>query len=405
MGKHSLSKIVQSTTIALSPLYILRAHFLIPTTFLEGLLVLTFLATGYEFFKSSRKVSDLRTKFDPLILFFLISAFIATLVSPDFIGGLGILKAYFIEPVIFFYCLVYTSKKEGIGYIIKGLLIASFWLSALALLQKVTHQFTLAPYELAQGRVSAVYNSANSLSLFLGPVSLILFTLFIQSKGKMKYLYFLVFGLFTTIIVWTRSRGGMVAELIGLIVFVYAASSKKYRSLRKYWIILPAAILAGVIFFLTTSFRAYYLLPTQIESPSLLSDTLKIRYYIWAGTINMIRDHPVFGAGLDGFKDLYTQKYHLPQYSGEFQYPHNLVLTFWAEIGILGLTSFLLILVTAFSLAMRNLFRKNLLLGAGLLGALTYIVIHGVVDVPYFKNDLSVEFWVLMALIENYSRS
>jgi len=28
----------------------------------------------------------------------------------------------------------------------------------------------------------------------------------------------------------------------------------------------------------------------------------------------------------------------------------------------------------------------------------TAIVVHGLVDVPYFKNDLSLEFWVLLAL-------
>ena len=34
----------------------------------------------------------------------------------------------------------------------------------------------------------------------------------------------------------------------------------------------------------------------------------------------------------------------------------------------------------------------------GVLLALGGIVIHGLVDVPYFKNDLSVEFWVLLGL-------
>ncbi len=34
----------------------------------------------------------------------------------------------------------------------------------------------------------------------------------------------------------------------------------------------------------------------------------------------------------------------------------------------------------------------------GVLLALVGIVIHGLVDVPYFKNDLSLEFWTLMAI-------
>ncbi len=34
----------------------------------------------------------------------------------------------------------------------------------------------------------------------------------------------------------------------------------------------------------------------------------------------------------------------------------------------------------------------------GVLLALVGIVIHGLVDVPYFKNDLSLEFWVLLGV-------
>jgi len=35
----------------------------------------------------------------------------------------------------------------------------------------------------------------------------------------------------------------------------------------------------------------------------------------------------------------------------------------------------------------------------GLLGAMTAIIIHGLVDVPYFKNDLAAMFWVFLAIM------
>jgi hypothetical protein len=34
----------------------------------------------------------------------------------------------------------------------------------------------------------------------------------------------------------------------------------------------------------------------------------------------------------------------------------------------------------------------------GVFLALVAVVVHGLVDVPYFKNDLSFEFWVLLGL-------
>ena len=30
---------------------------------------------------------------------------------------------------------------------------------------------------------------------------------------------------------------------------------------------------------------------------------------------------------------------------------------------------------------------------------MTVIIIHGLVDVPYFKNDLAVMFWALLAIM------
>ena len=38
-------------------------------------------------------------------------------------------------------------------------------------------------------------------------------------------------------------------------------------------------------------------------------------------------------------------------------------------------------------------------LSLGLIGALVYIYIHGLVDVPFFKNDLSILFWILLAIV------
>jgi hypothetical protein len=35
----------------------------------------------------------------------------------------------------------------------------------------------------------------------------------------------------------------------------------------------------------------------------------------------------------------------------------------------------------------------------GALLALVAIVVHGLVDVPYFKNDLSLEFWAIVGLV------
>jgi len=42
---------------------------------------------------------------------------------------------------------------------------------------------------------------------------------------------------------------------------------------------------------------------------------------------------------------------------------------------------------------------KNKYIILGLLCSMVVIVVHGLVDVPYFKNDLAVMFWLMIAML------
>lgn len=397
--------LLQSLVIILAPLYIIRFHLFIPTTFLEVLLLVTLFVSFIVFFKDGTKFSNLRTKFDVLIILFLVSTALATFKSYDIPGGLGILKAYFLEPVLFFYSLIFTSRKKGYNFIIVSLLITGLWLSLLGVLQKITGSFSLAPYELLQGRVSALYNSANSLALFLGPIAILVISLFITVKNEtQKLLFLLLFLLFTIIIILTRSRGGMISEVGALSIIAYCLFTVRYKILSRIWYVIPIICTGIILLFLYSFYQNYNFLPVNDGKPYTAGDTLQIRYFIWAGTVTMLQEHPIFGAGLNGFKTLYSNQYRLPQFQEQFQYPHNLLLTFWTETGILGLFTFLVLFVSAISLIIRKLLQSRyIFIGAGLLGMLSYIFIHGIIDVPYFKNDLSVEFWVILALIQLWS--
>ena len=74
----------------------------------------------------------------------------------------------------------------------------------------------------------------------------------------------------------------------------------------------------------------------------------------------------------------------------------------WSDLGLLGLIAFALIF---FGLLWRgaralpqtsDLYRPVLW---GAVGALVVYFVHGLFDSPYWKNDLSVEFWLLAALL------
>ena len=131
------------------------------------------------------------------------------------------------------------------------------------------------------------------------------------------------------------------------------------------------------------------------------SNTLVGRYGLWSASVQMLRDHPIFGAGLSGFTTV-LGPYWNPSHADRFIYPHNLLLTFWSETGLLGVVSFAWILVVGFRVGW-GVWRRGAIewrpIGLGVLLALVSVVVHGQFDVPYFKNDLSLEFWVLMGLV------
>jgi len=130
--------------------------------------------------------------------------------------------------------------------------------------------------------------------------------------------------------------------------------------------------------------------------------TFDIRGDIWAATARMLGDHPIFGAGISSYEStMAPYRVGHPQLLPE-PYPHNIFLTSWTELGLLGLAAFVYIvgfLIVRPFRALSNTgdpFRRALLWGTGM--AFVMILVHGLVDSPYWKNDLSLEFWVFAAI-------
>ncbi len=135
------------------------------------------------------------------------------------------------------------------------------------------------------------------------------------------------------------------------------------------------------------------------------SGTALFRIDIWKASLNMIADHPVLGLGLDNFLYAYQGGYMLPEAWREpnISHPHNWVLDFWIQMGILGLVVVGLLVIWCV--------RASLLLvrsggppldravGAAALGVTATFLLHGSVDNSYFLVDLATLWWVMVALL------
>ena len=136
-----------------------------------------------------------------------------------------------------------------------------------------------------------------------------------------------------------------------------------------------------------------------------MSDKIAFLDHVGA-TLREIQEHPVAGMGLMGYREFY-EDYKMARHTETLLYPHNFLLNFWVEIGLLGFVSFVWILVYFFQRAIQALRSSDkeqkvyvICISAGMVA----LLVHGLVDVPYFKNDLAVLFWALFGLMEVHNK-
>lgn len=392
-----------ASIIALLPAYLWRLSiFSLPTTFLELMVVFLFVVwlikeKKYKKINFSLKSSS-QNKVPPrlrwLLLLWLLASLIALAVNPSY-AALGLWRAYFLEPIMFFILFVYIVKdKNDLNIIIRSLGILLSWLFVVSLYQNFTSWNFIAAYNYPNPkRLTAVFSYPNALALLVAPLSVFFLALWARAKDKKDKWWYLLVTLFAVASSYLAvSEGALVAIIFSL--FVYLILAKKIRKAS-----IPIFLVFFIVLLSFSSLAKYPLsIWQQVSQPSsgLSATSLEIRGWQWRETGLMLQDDFVFGSGINGYQ-LAMKKYHQLDWIEIYLYPHNIFLNFWVELGLFGLLIFLgLMFYVAGSL--KNLFDKNNNFAWPLsLAWLTWFV-HGLVDVPYFKNDLSILFFILLAM-------
>lgn len=380
------------------PSYLWRFEILsLPSTFLEVMIIIL-LGVWIIYHKPYKKefwpAKVLEKKWFYLSLLWLVASFVAWLYNPTF-KSLGIWRAYFLEPVIFFVILS-TSLNNIKDYrlIIKSLAFLVFYLAIFAIIQNFTGANLAAAYDYPNTkRLTSVFSYPNALSLLTAGISGFLLAYYFWAQKKWEYLALGVLGMFLSW--WSVSQGALVAILLALIFFGAVKILNKLKQ-RKYKIFFFAIIVSFLLIFLFSSFsRSFY---QQLFHPvlDLQASSLEIRSSQWQETWKLLKDNWFKGAGLNGYQ-VKLINYHQEQWLEIFMYPHNIFLNFWTELGFLGLSAFLLLLYFI-AQEIKKLFKNKQAMAWPLLFFWLIWLIHGLVDVPYFKNDLSLLFFIFLAL-------
>jgi len=337
-----------------------------------------------------------------IVLLFLGLA-ISTALSDNLRISLGIMKGWFVDPFLFFLVLVSVikTKKQIIN------LFGAWALSGLAV--AVISLFYLAAGDLTyDGRLSAFFLSPNHLAMYLAPAFLILLFFLLKNNkvSSIKYQVLSIIFLITIIIplYFTFSYGaflGVAGAALCFFLLCFNRGSGGFSYQRK----MATRLFSGIILCLFIILLLFSFSSDKFQqvADSQNRSSFHSRLMIWNSAKEILKDNFVFGIGPGTFQEVYlsyADRFDEPYLEWAVPQPHNIFLAFWLQTGIIGLAGFILILIWFFGSALKN---RNTIHNPEHSGQFTipiilmiYFLIHGLVDTTYWKNDLSLMFWILL---------
>jgi O-antigen ligase len=248
-------------------------------------------------------------------------------------------------------------------------------------------------------RILSVYDSPNHLALYLGRVIPIALCLALFAPGaRRRLMHGLSLVPLGLCLYLTYSRG---AWLLGLPAALACIGLLRGRRARLATLALLFLALLAIVPLAGTARFASLL--------NLQAGTSFNRLVLWQGTLRLVSAHPLLGVGIGNFQAQYPH-YMLPEAWREpnLFHPHNLLLEFWAGLGIAGVAALLWFGIAAGRSALRLYHRLDdpglSALVLGLLAGLTATLAHGLVDAGYFLADLAFLFMLSLALLRRLER-
>ncbi|MDO8649908.1 MAG: O-antigen ligase family protein [Candidatus Berkelbacteria bacterium] len=366
---------------ALLPLYYLRFNLMgLPTNFIEILVALLMISTLVSY----RRLT--LPNFWPIVLI-VVGVVLASFFALDQRVAFGIVKGWFVVPLVYYACLNTIFLPEQRHIFIRPLLFSLVLVSLYAIGQYagiialLNHQLPEAQQYLDQGRAVGFFESPNFLAMYLVPLTLLASGYFILTKSYRTCWWV---SLPIVAIALSQSEAGLLALGAGFVwLWLWGSSGQGAPSRSR-----SVLVAIGALAVLVALWR--------------WADD-KARWYIWENTWVMIKEQPILGIGPGQFQALFTfVGNQSSQYVATLPYalhPHNIFLNFYLSTGLLGLTGFIWLLVSSGREFLKNVVRSPLVISAS--AGLLAVLVHGLFDSTYFKNDLAIIFWLLVFLMSN----
>ncbi len=314
------------------------------------------------------------------------------------------LRVLIVEPALFYLIMRTTPlSRSGLVRLVDALLLAGVIVALIGLYLFAQGEATITAEDGAR-RLASVYGSPNNAALFLGrciPFALaFVFAAPQRARRALALLSLLPIG---AAVLLSQSAGALIigvpAGVLAVTLLVYGRRA------------LPALAAAAVVGALTLA--AALRLPRFARLLDFTAGTNFARLRVWHSGLNVIRDHPVTGLGLDQFLYAFRGRYIVPDawQEPDLSHPHNIVLDFWIRLGLPGLLV-LVWLQAAFWRAAAAAYRRwrrqdalRFALTVGAAGCMVNTLAHGLVDNSVYVNDLAFVFAFTLGLVAALSNT
>ena len=334
-----------------------------------------------------------KTFWDIPFLIFFGSQIIATILSIDrhtsiwgyysrFNGGLLSTTSY----LILYWAFVSNIKKNeairGIKYLLFSALLVSLY--GIAEHFGIDARFWVQD---VQNRVFSTLGQPNWLAAWLVALLTIPLAFFLNKENplllntknkkiKKVFTFVLVFILYLCLL-YTKSRSGLLGFITTYTVFwagIFFLNKDKIKNILKPFgfitgLLLITTIIVGTPW--TPQLKSFFIKQSQIEPvkqenqiPTGGTESGEIRKIVWTGALNLWKNHPVFGTGVETFAYSYywyRPREHNDVSEWDFLYnkAHNEYLNFGATSGTIGLLSYLALVVTFISWSLKQIIKKK----------------------------------------------
>ncbi len=371
----------------------------------------------------------IKNKLNIFLIFFIISQVISTLVSVDphtsifgyysrINGGLISIISF---SILFFILPVYSNKKF-IYHFIDISLLSAFLVSIYAIAQHFGIDNNKWIQDV-QNRVFSSFGQPNWLAAYLSlllPISLYK-NISEYSKNNIKNIFNILITISLYIsILYTKSKSGIIATIISLIIFlvIYIFINKKeiIKKLFSHTNITLIIIFSFFIFstLLTKNPISQKLFPEKNNISTIIDDqqsnalnllitpSQDIRKIVWQGTFKLWKKFPIFGTGVETFAYSYywtRPASHNLTSEWDFLYnkAHNEYLNYLSTTGIIGITTYLLFIIFCFIKIISS--SANSLLKISLITSLISILITNFAG--FSVAIISLYFFLLPQIVEN----